>query len=64
MRKKLKTFATLCSPLLLTACGTLTPVTDGSCKIFRPITNSKADTIQTRREVVAHNKVYGAICKG
>ena len=54
----------LCSPLLLAACGTLTPATDGSCKIFRPISNSTNDTVQTRREVVAHNKEYGAICKG
>ena len=48
---------------VLGGCSTVQTV-DGSCRIFKPISNSKADTIQTRREVVAHNKVYGAICKG
>lgn len=48
---------------LCCGCGT-TQTIDGSCKVFKPISNSKADTVQTRREVIAHNKVYGAICKG
>lgn len=63
MLLKLTRFAALCSLSLLTSCTTFTPVTDGSCKIFKPISNSTKDTTQTRREVIAHNKVYGAICK-
>ncbi len=64
MRKKLKMFAALFSLSLLTGCATSTQGTDGSCKVFRPISNSSKDTVQTRREVIAHNRVYGAICKG
>jgi len=26
--------------------------------VFKPISNSKADTVQTRREVIAHNRVF------
>jgi hypothetical protein len=36
--------------------------TDSSCRSFRPITHSKADTEQTRREVVAHNRVWDTLC--
>lgn len=63
MRAKLTKCAIACSLSLLTSCTTFTPATDGSCKIFKPISNSTKDTLQTRREVIAHNKVYGAICK-
>ena len=64
MRKKLMTCAALFSLFLLTGCATSTQGTDGSCKVFKPISNSKADTVQTRREVIAHNKVFTSICKG
>jgi hypothetical protein len=58
----LKTAAIL---LVFPLCGCSTMQTvDGSCKVFRPISNSTKDTAQTRREVIAHNRVYGAICKG
>lgn len=63
MPKLLKPLAALSLTLPLTACGTLGPATDGSCQIFKPISNSTRDTEKTRREVVAHNKVYGEICK-
>jgi len=63
MQKLLKPLAALSLTLPLTACGTSTVGTDGSCQIFKPITWSRADTAPTRKEVVAHNKVYGAICK-
>ena len=64
MRKKLMTCAALFSLSLLTGCATGTQGIDGSCRVFKPISNSSKDTSQTRREVIAHNKVYGAICKG
>ena len=63
MPKLLKRFAVLSLVLPLTACGTLGPATEGGCQIFKPISNSVHDTLPTRRDVVAHNKVYGAICK-
>ena len=63
MRKLLNLFVMLSSPFLLTACATSGPASDGSCKIFKPISNSQKDTEQTRREVIGHNRVYGAICK-
>jgi len=37
-------------------------VIDGSCQVFRPISNSSKDTLQTRKEVIAHNKVYKTVC--
>jgi hypothetical protein len=63
MRKLLTPCATLFPLLLLTGCAITGHATDGSCKIFKPITNSTKDTTPTRREVIAHNKVFGAICK-
>ena len=35
---------------------------DSGCRSFKPIGWSKADTEPTKRAVVAHNKVYDAIC--
>ena len=64
MRRKLMLSAALCSLSLLTGCATSSPATDGSCRVFKPISNSTKDTTQTRREVIAHNKVFSSICKG
>ena len=63
MPKLLTLSALLLSLSLATGCATTTPVTDGSCKIFKPLSNSTKDTEQTRRDVIGHNRVYGAICK-
>jgi hypothetical protein len=38
-------------------------VTDSACLTFKPIHASKADTTQTKREVIAHNKRFDAVCK-
>jgi hypothetical protein len=62
--RRLTPLAALLTAFLLSGCGTSGLVTDGSCKIFKPISSSTRDTTQTRREVVAHNRVYGAVCKG
>jgi len=59
---KLKITA-ICLVFPLCGCGT-TQIVDGSCRVFKPISNSTQDTAQTRREVIAHNRVFGAICKG
>lgn len=54
----------ICAIVSCVCCGCGTPqIIDGSCSVFKPISNSTRDTEKTRREVVAHNKVYGAICK-
>ena len=47
---------------LLSGCATGTLVTDSSCKTFKPISHSKKDTEQTRREVIGHNKAFDAVC--
>ncbi len=62
MLRKLTTFAALCSLSLLSGCGTNGLVIDGSCAVFKPISNSSKDTLQTRKEVIAHNKVYKTVC--
>lgn len=50
---------------LLAACSTnIAGTADSSCKSFRPISMSKADTEPTKRQVVGHNKAYEAICPG
>lgn len=59
---KLTMLAALSSGFLLTGCATDIVATDSSCRSFRPITSSKRDTEQTRREVFAHNKVFDTIC--
>lgn len=62
-RARPKLLASLSALSLLSGCGTLTAGTDSGCKSFKAITWSKKDTPQTKREVVAHNKAYDAICK-
>lgn len=47
----------------LSACKTVGPATvEGECRLFRPITSSMKDTQQTRREIVAHNRVGSGAC--
>ena len=62
MLRPLKVSAVLLIMCLLTGCGTHGLVIDGSCQVFKPISNSTKDTVQTRREVIAHNKVFKNIC--
>ena len=62
MLRKLTAFAALCSLFPLAGCATNTAVIDGSCQVFRPISNSSKDTLQTRKEVIAHNKVFKTVC--
>lgn len=44
----------------LGACSSL-PV-DSGCKAFGPISWSKQDTDPTKKQIVAHNRAYDAIC--
>lgn len=63
MRAKLTLLAGLLSACLLTGCATaIQEIADSSCKSFKPITSSKADTEPTRRQIIAHNSVYDTIC--
>lgn len=45
----------------LGGCAT-TGITDTSCQSFMPIAASKQDTVQTKRQVVAHNRVFDRLC--
>lgn len=44
----------------LGACSTI-PV-DSGCRSFGPITWSTKDTDPTKKQIVAHNRAYDAIC--
>jgi hypothetical protein len=51
------------SACLLAGCATITPeIADSSCKSFKPIAMSKADTEPTKRQVIGHNRAWDAIC--
>lgn len=63
MPPKPKLLAALLIACLLTGCATATGVTDTSCTSFKPIRGSVKDTPDTKRQIVAHNGVYDAICK-
>lgn len=67
MLAKLVKLAVLSSSFLLTGCATGTFAIDGptdtACKSFRVIRASKADTTETKRQVIGHNRAYEAICK-
>lgn len=55
--------AALLTSSLLAGCATNTVATaDSSCRSFRPISMSKADTDPTKRQIIGHNKAYEAIC--
>lgn len=66
MPRKLTTPAALLSAFLLTGCATgtfeINGPTDTACRSFKPISASKADTEPTKRQVIAHNKVFDTIC--
>lgn len=64
MREKLTLPALMLSGCLLTGCATNTAgtVVDSSCRSFKPISSSVADTEPTRRQIVGHNRAYDAIC--
>lgn len=63
MQRKLTRLALLFSPFLMTGCATGISATDSGCKSFRPISASVKDTTSTKRQVVAHNRAFDAICK-
>jgi hypothetical protein len=42
-------------------CAT-TGIADTSCQSFMPIAASGKDTVQTKRQVVAHNRVFDRLC--
>ena len=67
MLARLKPLAILSSAFLLTGCATPTlgtsGPTDSACKSFAIIRASKADTPDTKRQVIGHNRAYEAICR-
>lgn len=63
MLKRLMLPAAMLSGFLLTACATDTAgIADSSCRSFKPISMSKADTEPTKRQIVGHNRAFDAIC--
>jgi hypothetical protein len=68
MLAKLTKPAVLLSGFLLTGCATagleINGPTDSACKSFKPIRASKADTEDTKRQVIGHNRAYDAVCPG
>ena len=62
MSKKLKALAVLPILCLLSGCATGTFGIDSGCKSFKPIAASKADTTDTKRQVIGHNRAWNAIC--
>lgn len=54
---------TLCAALLVGGCASTATITDSSCRSFKPIRASVKDTTETKRQVVAHNRVYDALCR-
>lgn len=64
MSRKPLLLAAMLSAFLLTGCATnIAGIADTGCQSFKPISMSKADTEQTKRQIVAHNKVHDSICK-
>lgn len=62
-RAKPMMLAGLLTSSLLGGCATnIAATADSSCKSFRPISMSKADTDPTKRQIIGHNKAYEAIC--
>lgn len=43
-------------------CGCSSVPVDSGCKSFAPIRWSTKDTEPTKRAVIAHNRVYDALC--
>jgi hypothetical protein len=68
MLAKLTRLAVVSSACLMTACSTSTfeigGPTDSACKSFKVIRASHADTVETKRQVIGHNKAFEAICPG
>lgn len=63
MPVKLIPLGVMLSACLLAGCATSIPeIADSSCKSFKPISMSKADTEPTKRQVIGHNKAWDAIC--
>lgn len=63
MPPKLKPLAALLTGCLMTGCATQGAVTaDSGCKSFLPISMSKKDTNETKRQIIGHNRAYDAIC--
>lgn len=52
--------ALLITAVELAGCSTI-PV-DSGCRSFGPISWSKLDTDPTKKQIVAHNRAYDAIC--
>lgn len=50
-------------PLMSSCTNTVTSVTTTGCTAFGLIYPSRADTLETKRQVLAHNLTYEDVCK-
>lgn len=50
-------------PLMSSCTSTVTSVTTTGCTAFSLIYPSRADTVETKRQVLAHNLTYEEVCK-
>ena len=58
-------YATLLLALLLTGCASRAPVViDSACDRFAVIYPSRQDTMETQRQILAHNRIWRAACTG
>lgn len=56
---------TLLLALLLTGCASRAPVViDSACERFAVLRPSRQDTMETQRQILAHNRIWRAACTG
>jgi hypothetical protein len=57
-------FAVALISIQISGCKTTdTVVTDIDCEVFRPVSWSKSDTLQTVAQIKEHNAVWRSICR-
>ncbi len=65
MPPKPKLLAAALTSSLLTGCAISGVATvDSACSSFSPIAMSKSDTVDTKRQIIGHNRAYVSICPG
>ncbi|MDO4434862.1 MAG: hypothetical protein Q4B71_00405 [Cardiobacteriaceae bacterium] len=50
--------------VLLSACEQKAVYLDSSCYAFVPISASKRDTVETKRQILTHNQTHRELCGG
>lgn len=50
--------------IAISGCETTKGMTDSSCQSFSIIRPARSDTLETKRQVLAHNQTWRALCNG